>query len=403
MKANKIILLALAPILALFLLGMGNFGGQKHIKIVTKEKGWLGVSVKELDKDIFEALGLKDKRGVMITKVHEDSPADKAGLRKDDIIIEFNGREIRDYNDLSKSVRRTKPGEEVKIIVLRQGKTKEFTAKIESKKSLYTINTIPIPIKSLPFTQILISSRGKLGLKVQDLNPELSKYFGVKTGKGVLVLEVREESPAEEAGFLPGDVIIQVDGQEVKDIEELLEIMDEAKKGEKLTFEILRHQKKKVLTAKIEYRDHPSLYSPYIYHWKGKVDIDPELEMDFDIDIDLDDECLIHMPEIVIPDIEIDFRAHEKAMKALEKTLKAREIKIKKVEIKLDKINRSLSRKLKTKLIEEDIIKEHLLVEEKLRILKRKLKKLKRELKNLNRQRYIRAKRARHPAIVIAI
>ena len=353
---KKVTLLALAPLLAIFLLGMASLGAKKSFRISPRERGWLGVSIKDLNYDILEALGLKDKKGVMVVEVHPKSPADKAGLEENDIIVEFNGRKIDDSDELRRLVRRTKPEEMVKIKVLRKGKEREFEVKI-GKRRLYR----SFDFKAFPGLHFYIGKRGVLGLKVQDLNAELARYFQLKDGKGVLVLEVREDSAAEKAGFLPGDIILQVDGERVDDIEELCQILQEVDEKEELTLEILRHGKKRVLTVKVESRYHPYYFYPHIYDWLGEMGF-PSCEYS------------IHIPEIKLPKIEIP----EIEIPEIDLDLEAQDLELDELQRELERMNRSLKRGLIIKLKRE---------ESKRRLLHKQLKKKFLKLKHILSQR----------------
>ncbi|TKJ29120.1 hypothetical protein CEE39_09425 [bacterium (candidate division B38) B3_B38] len=233
------------------------------------ERGYLGVSIREISEDVLEAYGLKDRRGVLITNVVEKSPADKAGLREGDVITEFDGKPVDDTDDLTRFVRRCEPGSEVQVKIMRQGKAQTIKVTIgKLRRHLLMIRPGIRPLIT-PFRYPVIRRGirplitpfrfflgGRLGLQLQDLNPSLGEYFQLKSGKGVLVLEVEEDSPAAEAGFLPGDVIISIDGEAVDDTENLHDILREAEEGDKLTFEILRKGKSQKLTVEMEDDDH---------------------------------------------------------------------------------------------------------------------------------------------------
>jgi len=362
MRRMNITVLALLLPLTFFLLATTTSTISNSTPFSAKDRGWLGVSIKDLDYDMLDALGLKAKRGTMVIDVHPKSPADKAGIREDDIIIEFDGREIRDSDDLRRAVRRTRSGDMVKVKLVRQGREQELEVKMESRQTHdYSI------LKDFPHFDIHFSMRGSLGIQVQNLNPELGEYFGIKDGKGVLIIKVRKDSAAEEAGFQAGDVIVKIDGKKLDDIEELQEILSDAEKGEKLNFEILRKKKKLALSAELDF-DHSYCYpSSYNFLWKGELPNFP-------------DELLIEIPEIELPDIddiEINLKVHEKEMRKLQS--------------KLEKIKRTLNKKLRRKLKEEEISSRYL--HKKIeRELQRNLLELKKYLKNRDFDIFIKKK-----------
>jgi membrane-associated protease RseP (regulator of RpoE activity) len=360
-RMNITVLVLLLP-LTFFLLATTTSTISNSNPFSTKDRGWLGVSIKDLDYDMLDALGLKDKRGTMVIDVHPKSPADKAGIREDDIIIEFDGREIRDSDDLRRAVRRTRSGDMVKVKLVRQGREQELEVKIESRQTHdYSI------LKDFPHFDIHFSMRGSLGIQVQNLNPELGEYFGIKDGKGILIIKVRKDSAAKEAGFQAGDVIVKIAGKKVDDIEELQEILSEAEKGEKLNFEIMRKKKKLALSAELDFNVIHRYPSSHYYIWKGKLP-------------DFPDELVIDIPEIELPnidDIEINLKAHEKEMRKLKS--------------KLEKIKRALNKKLRMKVKEEEISRRYL--HEKIeRELQRNMLEIKKHLKNQDFDIYIKKK-----------
>jgi hypothetical protein len=349
-RMNITVLVLLLP-LTFFLLATTTSTITKSTSFSAKDRGWLGVSIKDLDYDMLDALGLKDKRGTMVINVHPDSPADKAGIKEDDIIIEFDGKEIHDSDDLRRAVRRTRSGDMVKVKLVRQGQEQELEVKMERRRTADYFS-----FKGFPRFDLHISVRGSLGIQVQNLNPELGEYFGIKDGKGVLILKVRKDSAAEKAGFQAGDVIVKIDGKKVDDIEELQEIFGDAEKGEKLNFEIVRKKKKLALSAELDFEVSHRYPSSHYYLWKGKLP-------------DFPDELFIDIPEIELPDLD-DFEIN----------LKAHEIEMKKLQSELEKINRALSKKLRRKLKEKEI-SSHYLDKKIERELHRKMLELKKHLK----------------------
>ena len=227
------------------------------------EQGYLGVSISEISEDVLEAYGLKNRRGVLITDVRDDSPADKAGLKEGDVITEFDGKPVDNTDDLTRFVRGCEPGSEVQVKIMRQGKAQTIKVTIGKLRRRLPMIGLGIPLPGIHYQIIEPGIRpliapfrfflgGRLGLQLQNLNPSLGEYFQLKSGKGVLVLEVEEDSPAAEAGFLPGDVIISIDGKAVDNKENLHDILREAEEGDKLTFEILRKGKSQKLTVEME-------------------------------------------------------------------------------------------------------------------------------------------------------
>ena len=274
MKQGNIIMVGAATFLLIFFTLLGTTSNtypyQERLDRKVVERGYLGVSIKDVPEEVLEAYGWKDHRGVLITEVEKNSPADKAGLKEGDVIIEFNGRPVDDTDDLTRFVRRCEPGKQVKVNIMRQGKVQTINVTIgKLRRHLPMIG--PGIIHPFTFYQYYPGIEpgirppvapyrfffgGRLGLQVQNLNPTLGEYFQRESGKGVLVLEVQEDSLAEEAGFQPGDVIIRINDEAVEDTEDLFDILREAEEGDKLTVEILRKGKSHKLTVEIEDDDH---------------------------------------------------------------------------------------------------------------------------------------------------
>lgn len=167
-------------------------------------RGWLGVMIQDLTPEVAEKFGVSDGAGALVTRVVEGTPAAKAGLKAGDVVIKYGGNKVTTVAKLRTSVAATKPDSSVKIVVLRDGKEKVLTAKIEK----------------LAGSGVAADGTGgpkELGLAVQDLTPELSKTLGVKADGGVVVSDVDEAGPAAEKGIAKGDVIVELNRRRVKD------------------------------------------------------------------------------------------------------------------------------------------------------------------------------------------
>ncbi len=158
-------------------------------------RGWLGVYIQPLTPEAAENLGISGRRGALVSDVTSGGPAEAAGIRSGDVIVAFNGKEIRTEHDLPQTVAATKPGKSVEVRLLREGKEK----------------TIPVTIAEMtgepgkPAGGHDLSKN--LGLTVQDITPELAQRFEIENRKGVVVTGVADGTPAEEAGFGEGDII----------------------------------------------------------------------------------------------------------------------------------------------------------------------------------------------------
>lgn len=251
------------------------------VVIKDKEEGrsWLGVTINNVTSRLAEKQNLSAKEGAYVNGVSEESPADKAGLREGDVIVEFDGRTIRDSEDLQRAVRATGPGKEVVIGVVRDGNRQSLKAVIEERpervRSFSFKGPAPPPIPR--FSMSL--HRGAYGLTLEELNPQLGAYFGAPDGRGVLVKKVESGSEAEKAGFKAGDVIVKIGKNEVADVKDIRMLLRDYKKGESAEFDVLRKGSLQKLTMKVD--------GDRIYGYGGdfRMEFTPEEERQFKEDM----------------------------------------------------------------------------------------------------------------------
>lgn len=221
--------------------------------------------------------------GVRIGEVNSGSAAEKAGVKAGDIVVDFDGERVRSAKQLTRLIQETPEGKSVKMTVTRDGKKQTLDATPEQRsfswngfgidgdqirrdieRGMQEYRTIPPAFNNFEFREPMRGfsymmpnapmSRGRLGVQVQTLSDQLQAYFGATEG-GALVSSVTKDSPAEKAGLKAGDVIVSINGDKVRDAEELTsEIGD--KSGE-VTIGILRDKKASTLKATIESRERP--------------------------------------------------------------------------------------------------------------------------------------------------
>ena len=173
-------------------------------------RGWLGVTIQELTPELSNKFGLKNEKGALVGDVSKGSPAEKAGIKRGDIILEYNGKKITDVGGLRNMVAQSKVGSEVQIIIMRGGK--EYTMNVG-------IAELPKDIsEAVPGSAPDDSGfEGLSGLSVMDLSREIARQLGLnKDERGVVVMRVEAGSPAEEAGVRKGDVIQEVDRKKIE-------------------------------------------------------------------------------------------------------------------------------------------------------------------------------------------
>ncbi len=177
------------------------------------EKGYIGVYMQDLDGDLREGLDLEVNTGVLINGVEKGSPADEAGMEDGDVVIEFNGTEITSTDELRELVADTEAGQKVKIKIIRDGKEKTLTLVVgewPDDLTWHSFGDVRFDDNNwhdFGHSVRAFMFRPQLGVQVTELNEGLAPYFKTKSGEGVLVLDVNDESVAEAAGILAGDVI----------------------------------------------------------------------------------------------------------------------------------------------------------------------------------------------------
>lgn len=217
------------------------------------KRGWLGVSIQDLSKELIEEYNLKTEEGAYISEVQDESPADSVGLKKGDVIVEFGGRKIYDADDLAKSVSRTEPGTRSVIVVLRNGERKTFTAAVG--KLPRRTNFAWSMGGDGPRFRMFHGGGGMLGLSTITLNEQLAKYFGAPNDEGVLVEMVKKGSPADKAGILAGDVILKVGTRTVDEVEDIWRALGKYDEGDKVDVEVLRKGARKTVKVELEEMD----------------------------------------------------------------------------------------------------------------------------------------------------
>lgn len=192
-------------------------------------RGWLGVVIQEVNKDLAESFGLKQAKGALVAQLVPGSPAEKGGLQSGDIITAFNGQEIDLSSDLPHRVGRIKPGAKARLDIVRNGKSK----------------TIRLVIGALPDGNDV-----KLGQATQNSDPQINRLGLVVSpvttqqqhgyGSGVLVKKVINGRPAAMAGVAKGDVVIMIYGEKIHSVDDFNRIVKSLPKGRSVPMQIVR-------------------------------------------------------------------------------------------------------------------------------------------------------------------
>jgi len=171
-------------------------------------RGYLGIIIQDLTPELAKSFGLKDQQGILVAQVSDDSPAEKAGLKQGDVIIELAGKPVGKVGAFRNLVALKAPGSKEKITVLRNGERKTLSI---------TIGKLP---DSEPAAVGTPHNLEKLGLIVQTLTPDLARQLGIQSEKGVVVTQVTPGSAAALAGINPGAVILEVNRKRVNNTED---------------------------------------------------------------------------------------------------------------------------------------------------------------------------------------
>ncbi len=260
--------IALITILFMLLAGL-SLAGDKNEK-----SGYLGVMLQDIDSSMAKAMDLDDENGILVSEVIDDSPADMAGLMDGDVIIKFQGQSLSDYKALTKAVGASSPGDEVEVVVLRDGK--EITLNVElgerAERSFKFYSDggdsyapyaqimpglgddnvfvwhdgddqeMKIMMKGMPG---LHEDRGFMGVELDDISEQMGDYFEVEDGKGALITSVHEDSAADKAGLKAGDIIVKMGDEEIESASDVYSALSDTKADDEMKIEVVRKGKNK--------------------------------------------------------------------------------------------------------------------------------------------------------------
>ena len=229
---------------------------------------YLGVDITDVTTERLSALKLKDERGVEVTMVDQDAPAGKAGLKEHDVILTMNGSNVDSGAQLRRMIRETPPGRLVSFGVSRDGQPVTIKVQLaDRRKSVawaprgkdfkFVVPPVPpmppMPDFDMPVSVVVVHSSMRSGLMVENITPQLSEFFGVKSGKGVLIRSVEKGSRAEKSGFRAGDIIVRVNDQAVQDTSDFSHALRSGTSNS-VTVGIIRDKKEQNLTLSLPER-----------------------------------------------------------------------------------------------------------------------------------------------------
>jgi serine protease Do len=252
------------------------------VQVLAGTGSWIGVSVRDVVADDVSKMKLQGPAGVVVEEVTGESPAETAGLKAGDVIVEFDGERVRSTRQFTRLVQETPSGRKVQASVVREGqrvplsiepqafgKGQYFDGEFPPFAKNWFMPPVPpappapaappdAPAPPVPpafrgffdFDELIGRGSGRLGVSVSDLQPQLADYFGVKDG--VLVTSVTSDSPASKAGLKAGDVITTLNGSSVSSPSDLRTRASRLRDGEEFSIGVTRDKKSLTLKGKAE-------------------------------------------------------------------------------------------------------------------------------------------------------
>jgi serine protease Do len=283
-------------------LGAESFN--RSFSFLIEGEGFLGVNVEDISKENMGRYGLRSVRGVGVTSVAKDSPAEKAGIRKDDVILRVDGDNVTSTRKLSRLISEIAPDQSVRITISRGGAEQEVTATIAKRdesprfegllRSSPEVWRMENPPSFGGFAYAFGKSR-RIGVSTIPLTKQLADYFGIADGKGLLITSVTEDGPAAKAGLKAGDVIVSVDGEKVEAAGDVSRIISQKKDGD-VSVTIIRNKSQQTIRVTPKEGD-SSFVFPNSTTRAGRQIVIPRIELP------VIPEVNIALPRIEIPTI----------------------------------------------------------------------------------------------------
>jgi serine protease Do len=225
--------------------------------------GWLGVSISEVSADKAKESKLATAQGVLVEQIDPNGPAAKAGVKAGDIITEFNGQRVEGTMGFRRMVRETPEGRTVQLIIWRDGRPQTLSAELAAMPRQSRDGMPPGMPRVMPFPEApeilrqfrehgLNPATPTIGISAMDVSGQLGAYFNVPDGEGVLVTEVKENSPAAKGGLKAGDVITKINGKRVHDLGELRGQLGESRGTKSVSLSVVRKGTETSLTVEPE-------------------------------------------------------------------------------------------------------------------------------------------------------
>jgi serine protease Do len=199
-------------------------------------RGFLGVNIQSLTPALAKSLNLPDQKGALVADVSDNTPAAKAGIKRGDVIVSFNGKDVVDSQSLPAMVAATPVDQQATVTVSRNGEKLRLPIKIGELPSQRAENNQPAPSVQ--------PAREKWGLQLRDLNPQIANQLRLKSDQGVVVVGVQPGSRAAESGVRQGDVILEVNRQAVSSMADMMARLKDSKEKDQLLLLVQRQNGK---------------------------------------------------------------------------------------------------------------------------------------------------------------
>ena len=233
------------------------FAQSPSLIVGDEDTGWLGMEMTEVTPDKAKELKVSPVRGVVVTEVLADGPAAKAGLQKDDVVVQYDGQTVEGTVQLRRLVRETPPGRNVNMTVMRGGQEKRLTIQVGNSARNMGIELRQMePLRDFNFKfdmpEMFAGMTPVLGIEAEEVSGQLGQYFHVPGNEGVLVREVSSGTAAAQAGLKAGDVITKVDGVEVRTVDELRRELREKREKKSVPLIVVRNGSQVTINVTLE-------------------------------------------------------------------------------------------------------------------------------------------------------
>ena len=291
---------------------------EQNFSFFVSGDGFLGVYAENISRENMGRYHMNQARGVGVTRIVKDSPAEKAGLRKDDVILRIDGENITSVRKLNRIVSELSPDHSVKIAVSRGGSEQEVTATIGKRSNTSFANDLlrgqsrvfkwdgyepktwkwesPLidrhNFEGFGDLTFMLGSSRRIGVSTMELTKQLADYFGITSGKGVLVTAVTDDGPAAKAGVRAGDVITAIDGEAIDSSGDISRAINKKKEGDVALTVVRNKVEQTIRVVPTEGSGPKTLGVPQA----GRRIVIPRIEIPMP-------EVEVAMPKIVIPSI----------------------------------------------------------------------------------------------------